>query len=97
MIFQQKDCFKFLPELSWESSPLQLNVVPAGASHLAGKERVACHHCTLEKLHLPPLFIWFAPVPFLTRASTRWCCAVCQEIMQLYHCSASIMNLNRVC
>lgn len=33
-----------------------------------------------------------SPVSFLTCASTQWCCAVCQEIMQMYYCSTRIMN-----
>uniref|UniRef100_A0A8C6IUH9 Uncharacterized protein n=1 Tax=Melopsittacus undulatus TaxID=13146 RepID=A0A8C6IUH9_MELUD len=58
-------CSMFFAELSWESSSSSAECSNAGASHLTGKEHVACHHCTLEKLHfLPPPVDPVAPVCF---------------------------------
>lgn len=64
-------------------------------SHLAGKERSLLHVTTAPWRNFTSdllLLIPVTPVPLLTCASPRWCCAVCQEMVQMCCCSARVMN-----
>lgn len=67
--------------------------VPAGGSRRAARSVL---HVTAVPWRTSTscllLLLPATPVLLLSCASPRWCCAVCQELVQMCRCSARVMN-----